>query len=81
MSGADDALEPYARVTATGAERRLAALNFLTVQETRTDGRVWLLTNVQVREPASALWQPPAGVTVRATNIPGGIIALPSPRR
>ena len=67
-------------MTATGAERRLAALNFLPGQETRTDGRVWLLRNVQVREPASALWQPPPGAAVRTTNIPGGIIALPSPR-
>jgi hypothetical protein len=68
------------RKSLTVIEGRVPQLNFLTVSEVLPDGTSRTLTDLQLREPAATLFQPPATATVASSNIAAGIVALPSSR-
>lgn len=79
---AERLFEVYERRTPpTAPEQRVPALNFLTVLETRPDGRRRTLTDIQLGEPVALLFAPPPGALVTVSRIRGGIVALPSSRR
>ena len=74
--------EVHERTRPNGAaDRHVPALNFLKVRETTPDGSVRTLSNVKVQEPAAGLMRPPNGAPLTTLSVPGGIVALPSPRR
>jgi hypothetical protein len=78
---ADVPFEVYEqRKSLTVIERRVPQLNFLIVSEVLPDGTNRTLTDLQLREPALSLFQPPAKTTVASSTIAAGIVALPSSR-